>query len=82
MIINATPVGMGSNKQSPLEEKELNTKYVFDLVYIPAETKLTKMAVAKGCKSYPGWRCSSSRVPGNSRYWTGKPAPSLKWLTS
>ncbi len=40
VIINATPLGMGTNKQSPLEDKELNTKYLFDLVYIPAETRL------------------------------------------
>src|SRR5664279_476053 len=40
VIINATPLGMGANRQSPLEEKELNTKFLFDLVYVPAETKL------------------------------------------
>src|SRR5271169_1243933 len=51
VIINATPVGMGNGKQSPLEEKELNTKYVFDLVYVPAETKLIRMARAKGIRS-------------------------------
>ena len=37
VIINATPLGMNGNRQSPLDEKELNTNYVFDLVYSPAE---------------------------------------------
>ncbi len=64
VIINATPVGMNGNKQSPLEEKELNTKYVFDLVYTPAETKLTKMAVAKGIAGHSraGDVCSARRA--------------------
>ena len=39
VIVNATPLGMGTNKQAPLEEKELKemkAKYLFDLVYNPA----------------------------------------------
>ncbi len=39
VIINATPLGMNGNKQMPLDEKELNAGYVFDLVYAPAETR-------------------------------------------
>ncbi len=52
VIINATPVGMGNSKQSPLEEKELNTKYVFDLVYVPAETRLVTMARGQGTSGH------------------------------
>ena len=75
VIINATPVGMNGNKQSPLEEKELNTKFVFDLVYSPAETKLTKMAVAKGLQVIPGLEMFVQQGARQFEIWTGKPAP-------
>jgi 3-dehydroquinate dehydratase / shikimate dehydrogenase len=75
VIINATPVGMGANKQSPLEEKELNTKYLFDLVYTPAETKLVKMARAKNIQVIPGLEMFVQQGARQFEIWTGKPAP-------
>ena len=75
VIINATPVGMGSNKQSPLQEKELNTKYLFDLVYAPAETRLIKMARAKGVQVIPGLEMFVQQGARQFEIWTGKPAP-------
>ena len=75
VIINATPVGMASSKQSPLEEKELNAKYVFDLVYIPAETKLIKMARAKNLQVISGLEMFVQQGARQFEIWTGKPAP-------
>src|SRR5271166_3648095 len=75
VIINATPVGMGNNKQSPLEEKELNTKFVFDLVYVPAETKLIKMARAKNLQVIPGLEMFVQQGARQFEIWSGKPAP-------
>jgi 3-dehydroquinate dehydratase / shikimate dehydrogenase len=75
VIINATPLGMGSNKQSPLEEKELNTRYLFDLVYVPAETKLVKMAKAKSIQIIPGLEMFVQQGARQFEIWTGKPAP-------
>ncbi len=75
VIINATPVGMNGNKQSPLDEKELNTKYVFDLVYNPAETKLVKMARAKNLQVIPGLEMFVQQGARQFEIWTGKPAP-------
>jgi len=75
VIINATPVGMTNGKQSPLEDKELNTKYVFDLVYIPAETKLIKMARAKNLQVIPGLEMFVQQGARQFEIWTGKPAP-------
>ena len=55
VIINATPVGMeGSRQQSPLEESDLRTRYLFEMVYNPAETRLVKMARARGIHVIPG----------------------------
>ncbi len=75
VIINATPVGMGSNKQSPLEEKELNAKYLFDLVYTPAETRLMAIARAKGLQIIPGLEMFVQQGARQFEIWTGKPAP-------
>ncbi len=75
VIVNATPVGMNGNKESPLDEKELNTKYVFDLVYTPAETPLVKMARAKGLQVIPGLEMFVQQGARQFEIWTGKPAP-------
>ena len=75
VIINATPIGMSNDKQTPLEEKELNTKYVFDLVYVPAETRLIKMARAKGIQVIPGLEMFVQQGARQFEIWTGKPAP-------
>ena len=75
VILNATPLGMGNNKQSPLEEKELNTKFLFDLVYVPAETKLVKMAKAKNIQVVPGLEMFVQQGARQFEIWTGKPAP-------
>jgi 3-dehydroquinate dehydratase/shikimate dehydrogenase len=75
VIINATPVGMNGSRQSPLEEKELNAAYVFDLVYSPAETKLIKMAKARGLHVIPGLEMFVQQGARQFEIWTGKPAP-------
>jgi len=75
VIINATPVGMGVNRQSPLDEKELNTKYLFDLVYVPSETKLMKMARARTIEVIPGLEMFVQQGARQFEIWTGKPAP-------
>ena len=75
VIINATPLGMGSNRQSSLEDKELNTKYLFDLVYVPAETKLMKMARTRNIEVIPGLEMYVQQGARQFEIWTGKPAP-------
>ena len=66
---------MNGNGQLPLEEKELNTHYVFDLVYTPAETKLIKLAKAKGLQVIPGLEMFVQQGARQFEIWTGKPAP-------
>ena len=62
MIINATPVGMGNTRESPLNENEINARYVFDMIYDPAETRLMKMA--KGARRGSDSRDRDVRPPG------------------
>jgi len=75
VIVNATSLGMGSSRQSPLDENELNTKYLFDLVYVPAETKLMKMARARNIEIIPGLEMFVQQGARQFEIWTGKPAP-------
>ncbi len=75
IIINATPVGMGDSKVSPLNEKELNARLLFDIVYTPLETRLMKMAHAKGMQVIGGIEMFVQQGARQFEIWTGKPAP-------
>jgi 3-dehydroquinate dehydratase / shikimate dehydrogenase len=75
VIINATPVGMGNTKDSPLHENEINARYVFDMVYDPAETRLMKMAKERGAEVIPGIEMFVHQAARQFEIWTGKPAP-------
>jgi 3-dehydroquinate dehydratase/shikimate dehydrogenase len=75
VIINATSVGMGNTKESPLNENEIKTRYVFDMVYDPPETRLMKMAKAAGAEVIPGIEMFVQQAARQFEIWTGKPAP-------
>ncbi|MDR3762847.1 MAG: shikimate dehydrogenase [Acidobacteriota bacterium] len=75
VIFNATPVGMAGDKHTPLEENELNAVWVFDSVYNPIETKLIKMAQAKGLGTIVGSEMFVNQAARQFEIWTGKPAP-------
>jgi 3-dehydroquinate dehydratase/shikimate dehydrogenase len=75
LIFNATPVGMGSDRQSPLQENELNALWVLDSVYNPIETPLLKLAQAKGCGTISGAEMFVHQAARQFEIWTGKPAP-------
>lgn len=78
-VINATPVGMEGGKakdDKPLiSDKELNARYVFEMVYSPMETRFTKMARAKGIHVIPGIEMFVHQGARQFEIWTGKPAP-------
>lgn len=79
-ILNATPVGMDSGERTKeekplLTEKEMNTRYVFEMIYNPAETKFTKMARSKGILVIPGIEMFVHQGARQFEIWTGKPAP-------
>jgi 3-dehydroquinate dehydratase/shikimate dehydrogenase len=76
VIINATPVGMAGYKtQSWLDAKELNAKYVFDMVYEPVETPLLRAARQRGCQVITGIEMFVQQGAEQFQIWTGKPAP-------
>src|SRR5437868_8859195 len=75
VIINATPVGMGNTRETPLQDKEINDRYVFDMVYDPAETRLLKLAKERGAQIIPGIEMFVHQAARQFEIWTGKPAP-------
>jgi 3-dehydroquinate dehydratase / shikimate dehydrogenase len=75
VIINATPVGMGNTRETPLQDKEINTRYVFDMVYDPVETRLLKLAKERGAQIIPGIEMFVHQAARQFEIWTGKPAP-------
>ena len=75
VIINATPVGMGNTRETPLQDKEINARYVFDMIYDPAETRLLKLAKERGAQVIPGIEMFVHQAARQFEIWTGKPAP-------
>jgi 3-dehydroquinate dehydratase/shikimate dehydrogenase len=75
VIINATPVGMGNPRESPLQEQEINARYVFDMIYDPAETRFLKLARERGAQVIPGIEMFVHQAARQFEIWTGKPAP-------
>jgi 3-dehydroquinate dehydratase/shikimate dehydrogenase len=75
VIINATPVGLGNTRDTPLHEEEINAKIVFDMVYDPSETRFMALAKARGAQIIPGIEMFVHQGARQFEIWTGKPAP-------
>jgi len=75
VIINATPVGMGNKRESPLNADEIKAQYIFDMVYDPAETKLLRLAKERGAQVIAGSEMFVHQAARQFEIWTGKPAP-------
>jgi 3-dehydroquinate dehydratase / shikimate dehydrogenase len=75
VILNATPVGMGNNRDCPLKENEVQARIVFDMVYDPAETRLLQIARAKGLEVVAGIEMFVHQAARQFEIWSGKPAP-------
>lgn len=75
VIINATPLGMGGRNETPLQAKEINAKYVMDMVYDPPETPFLRDAKARGAQVIPGIEMFVYQAARQFEIWTGKPAP-------
>ena len=81
VIINATPAGMEGNRDPlPLAEQEMKARYFFDMVYTPTETRMIKMARARGMHVIPGSEMFVQQGARQFEIWTGKPAPEEEML--
>jgi shikimate dehydrogenase len=77
VIINCTPVGMWPNAdESPLAAESISMgTAVMDLVYNPAETKLLKIAKARGCRTVGGLEMLVQQGARAFEIWFGRTAP-------
>ncbi len=79
VIINATPVGMEGNRDPlPISEDDFNARYFFEMVYTPAETKMVKIARARGLHVILGSEMFVQQGARQFETWTGKPAPVIE----
>lgn len=75
-IVNATPVGMYPHAgESPLAEKELNCRLVFDTIYRPRQTKLLQLAARRGIETVSGVEMFVAQGTAQWEIWTGERAP-------
>ncbi len=75
-ILNATPVGMHPHAgSSPLELAELNCSLVMDLIYRPLQTKLLRMAAARGIRTVSGVEMFLAQGIAQWELWMGSRAP-------
>lgn len=76
VVVNATPVGMEPDTQSPLRRSQLAAGMtVFDLVYTPPETPLIREARSAGCSVIPGKEMFIRQARAQFRQFTGIDAP-------
>jgi 3-dehydroquinate dehydratase / shikimate dehydrogenase len=66
---------MGTSQESPLSEKEINARYVFEMIYDPPETRFVQMARSRGAEIIPGIEMFVHQAGRQFEIWTGKPAP-------
>jgi 3-dehydroquinate dehydratase/shikimate dehydrogenase len=79
VIINATPIGMEGNRDPLLiSEQEFHTRYFFEMVYTPTETKMVKLARAKGIHVILGVEMFVQQGARQFEIWSGKPAPAME----
>jgi len=56
----------------------INARYVFDMIYDPAETRFLKLAKERGAQIIPGIEMFVHQAARQFEIWTGKPAPGTK----
>jgi 3-dehydroquinate dehydratase/shikimate dehydrogenase len=75
-ILNTTPVGMHPHAGgSPLEAGDLNCSLVMDLIYRPLQTKLLRMAAARGIRTVSGVEMFLAQGIAQWELWMGSRAP-------
>ena len=77
VIINATPVGSLSSVHDTPVPPQLHRRgsVVFDMIYVPQETRLLREARAAGCRPIGGLEMLLAQAEGQFEAWTGHAAP-------
>ncbi len=77
LVLNCTPVGMHPNEDAtPVRADRLREgQVVYDAVYNPLETRLTREARDAGCRTVPGIDHFVRQAVEQFELWTGETAP-------
>jgi 3-dehydroquinate dehydratase/shikimate dehydrogenase len=75
VLVNATSVGSTANPGTPLEGVAPDGRIVFDLIYVPAETRLMADARDAGCLVIGGLEMLIAQAERQFELWTGAPPP-------
>jgi 3-dehydroquinate dehydratase/shikimate dehydrogenase len=75
VLVNTTPAGSLSCPENPIAGTPLDGEIVFDLVYVPAETRLLADARAQGCLTIGGLEMLVAQAERQFELWTGEPPP-------
>jgi len=76
LLINATPIGSKSEHSCLVDEKFMHKNlFVYDLIYIPQETKLLKVASELGARTSNGLGMLLYQGMSAFEIWTGRKAP-------
>ena len=82
-LVNATPLGMAANPQSPIDTSMLaREQWVADIVYFPLETELLRAARARGCRTLDGSRMAVYQAAAAFEIFTGHRADRERMLRS
>ena len=79
IIINATPIGMASDPNTPISETEMmllpDHAIAYDMIYTPSTTKFLQMAAARGLKAIDGLEMLINQGAIALEWWLDQPVP-------
>ena len=78
LVLNATSLGLRPDDALPLDAQWLRShppRYVYDMIYRPAETNLLRAAREAGCRAANGVGMLLHQGARALELWTGRPAP-------
>jgi 3-dehydroquinate dehydratase / shikimate dehydrogenase len=75
VLVNATTAGSATAPGNPIAGAELDGEIVFDLVYVPGETRLLADARATGCLTIGGLEMLIAQAERQFELWTGQRPP-------
>ncbi|MEQ1896322.1 MAG: type I 3-dehydroquinate dehydratase [Vicinamibacterales bacterium] len=79
VLVNCTPLGnLHTAGESPLPDGPFGGRLVYDLIYVPRETRLLREARAAGCDTLDGLPMLVAQAERQFEWWTGRrPAPGV-----
>jgi shikimate 5-dehydrogenase len=76
LLINCTPVGMYPRvDETPVAAESLTGRYIYDIIYNPAATRLLREASARGCQTIGGLEMLVGQAEEQFQWWTGAKVP-------